>query len=176
MITSELSAYINLNVEPEADFTQGEQAISAMKKASFVVNLTAFDSEIQREYANVLLPIATFAETAGTFVNATGAKQSFKMAVEPKEDAKAAWKILRVLGNMFDLDGFDYTHTNEVLREVLDNQATQIDLTALSCQLPNKNNDAAVTLVSPYAMDALVRRAPSLQATPDADAATMGRG
>jgi len=176
MVSSELSAYLNLNVEPEADFTQSEQAISAMKKASFVVNLTAFDSEIQREYANVLLPIATFAETAGTFVNATGLKQSFKMAVEPKGDAKAAWKILRVLGNMFDLDGFDYTHTNEVLREVLDNQAIQIDLTSLSCQLPNKNNDAAVTLVSPYAMDALVRRAPSLQATPDADAATMGRG
>ncbi len=176
MISSELSAYLNLNVEPEADFTQSEQAISAMKKASFVVNLTAFDSEIQREYANVLLPIATFAETAGTFVNATGLKQSFKMAVEPKGDAKAAWKVLRVLGNMFDLEGFDYTHTNEVLREVLDNQAIQIDLTSLSCQLPNKNNDAAVTLVSPYAMDALVRRAPSLQATPDADAATMGRG
>ena len=176
MISSELSAYINLNVEPESDFTEGEKAISAMKKADFVVSLTAFDSDIQRDYANVLLPIAAFAETAGTFVNATGLKQSFKMAVEPKGDAKAAWKVLRVFGNMFDLDGFDYTHTNEVLREVLDNQITQVDLTSISCQLPNNNNDAAVTLVSPYAMDALVRRAPSLQATPDADAATMGRG
>jgi len=175
MISSELSAYINVNIEPEADFTESEKAIAAMKKANFVVSLTAFDSEIQRDYANVLLPIAAFAETAGTFVNATGLKQSFKMAVEPQGDAKAAWKILRVLGNMFNLEGFDYTHTNEVLREVLDNQATQIDLTSVSYQLPS-NNDKLVTLVSPYAMDALVRRAPSLQATPDADAAIMGRG
>jgi len=176
MISSDLKAYINVNVEPEADFIEGDKAISAMKKADFVVNLTAFDSEIQREYADVLLPIATFSETAGTFVNATGLKQSFKMVVEPKGDAKAAWKILRVLGNMFDLEGFDYTHTNEVLREVLDNQTIQVDLASVSYQLPNKNNDATVTLVSPYAMDALVRRAPSLQATPDADAAIMGRG
>ncbi len=175
MISSSLSAYINLNLEPEKDFTHGNTALSAMKKANFVVNLTVFDSNAQREYADVLLPIAAFAETAGTFVNVTGIKQSFKMSVEPQGDSKAAWKVFRVLGNMFDLEGFDYTHTNEVLREVLDNQTTQIDFTGISCQLP-KNNDSEVELVSPYAMDALVRRAPSLQATPDADAATMGRG
>ncbi|VAW45952.1 NADH-ubiquinone oxidoreductase chain G [hydrothermal vent metagenome] len=175
MISGDLKAYINLNIEPEADFVESEKAVLAMKKASFVVSLTAFDSDTQRDYADVLLPIAAFAETAGTFVNATGLKQSFKMAVEPLGNAKAAWKIFRVLGNMFDLEGFDYTHTNEVLREVLDNQVTKLDLTSVSCQLPD-NNDAVVTLVSPYAMDALVRRAPSLQATPDADAAIMGRG
>ncbi len=175
MISSDLRAYINFNIEPEQDFSNGDAALSAMKKANFVVNLTAFDSNAQREYADVLLPIAAFAETAGTFVNATGLKQSFKMSVEPQGDSKAAWKIFRVLGNMFDLEGFDYTHTNEVLREVLDNQTTQVDFTTISCQLP-KNNDSEVELVSPYAMDALVRRAPSLQATPDADAATMGRG
>jgi len=175
MITKGMKAFINLNIEPEADFVAGDKALSAMKNAGFVVNLTAFDSEAQRDYADVLLPIATFAETAGTFVNATGLKQSFKMSVEPKGDAKAAWKIFRVLGNMFDASGFDYTHTNEVLRDVLDNKAIQVDYSNLQCQLP-KNNDSAVALVSPYAMDAMVRRAPSLQATPDADAATMGRG
>ncbi|HIE40615.1 MAG TPA: NADH-quinone oxidoreductase subunit G [Thiomicrorhabdus sp.] len=175
MISSHLKAYLNLNLEPEQDFTNGDKALSAMNKANFVVNLTVFDSEAQREYADVLLPIAAFAETAGTFVNATGLKQSFKMSVEPQGDSKAAWKVFRVLGNMFDLEGFDYTHTNEVLREVLDNQTTQVDFARISCKLP-KNNDSEVELVSPYAMDALVRRAPSLQATPDADAATMGRG
>ncbi len=175
MLSSNLKAYINLNIEPELDFTAGEKALSAMKNANFVVNLTAFESEIQREYADVLLPIAAFAETAGTFVNATGLKQSFKMSVDPKGDSKAAWKIFRVLGNMFDLEDFEYTHSNEVLREVLDNQVIQIDLSSVTCQLP-KNNDSTVELVSPYAVDALVRRAPSLQATPDADVATMGRG
>ena len=175
MISGNLAGFINLNIEPEFDFTMSQQAISAMKTADFVVNLTVFDSEIQREYADVLLPIAAFSETAGTFVNATGLKQSFKMSVKPAGDAKAAWKVFRVLGNMFDLEGFDYTHSNEVLRDVLDNQLTRIDLTSISCQLP-KNNDSEVALVSPYAIDAFVRRAPSLQATPDADVATMGRG
>lgn len=175
MIAGKMKAFINLNVEPEADFADGQAAIAAMNNASFVVNLTAFDSEAQRGYSDVLLPIATFAETAGTFVNATGLKQSFKMSVEPQGQSKAAWKIFRVLGNMFDVEGFDHTHSNEVLSEVLDNSAGQIDFSTIKCQLPS-NNDSAVQLVSPYQIDALVRRAPSLQATPDADAATMGRG
>ncbi len=176
MINGGLKAFINMNVEVEADFTDAETALNAMKSAEFVVNLTAFDSEQQREYADVMLPIATFAETAGTFVNANGRKQSFKMSVEPKGDAKAAWKVLRVLGNMFDIAGFDYTHSNEVLREVLDYTADKIDFSAVSCKLPSANNDSKVQIVSPYQMDGLVRRSPSLQATPDADSATMGRG
>jgi len=176
MIAEGMKAFINMNLEPEYDFTDGAAAKSAMINAGFVVNLTAFDSEVQREYADVMLPIATFAETAGTFVNATGLKQSFKMTVEPKGDAKAAWKILRVLGNMLDVEGFDYTHSNEVLAEVLDNQASQIDFSQITCELPKQNNDASLQMVSPYATDVLVRRAPSLQATPDACATTMVRG
>lgn len=168
-------AFINLGLEPEYDFTQGSKALSSMQNAEFVVNLTAFDSKAQREYADVMLPIATFAETAGTFVNANGIKQSFKMASEPTGEAKAAWKILRVLGNLFNLGGFEYTHTNEVLSEVLDNKHSKIALATFECQLPSKNNDDQCSVVSPYQMDALVRRSPSLQATPDADVATMGK-
>lgn len=176
MVNEGLKAFINMNIEVEADFTDGESAVNTMNNAEFVVNLTAFDSEQQREYADVMLPIATFAETAGTFVNANGLKQSFKMSVEPKGDAKAAWKVLRVLGNMFDIAGFDYVHSNEVLREVLDNAADKVDFSALSCQLPGANNDSKVQIISPYQVDGVVRRSPSLQATPDADSATMGRG
>ena len=176
MLNDGLKAFINMNIEVEADFTNTEAAVNAMNNAEFVVNLTAFDSAQQREYADVMLPIATFAETAGTFVNATGLKQSFKMSVEPKGDAKAAWKVLRVLGNMFNVAGFEYVHSNEVLREVLDNTADKIDFSAVSCQLPAANNDSKVQIVSPYQMDCVVRRSPSLQATPDANSATMGRG
>ncbi|WP_040728192.1 NADH-quinone oxidoreductase subunit NuoG [Thiomicrorhabdus sp. Kp2] len=176
MISGGMQAFINMNIEPEADFTNGDAALTAMQNANFVVNLTAFDSENQRSYADVMLPIATFTETAGTFVNANGTKQSFKMTVEPKGDAKAAWKILRVLGNMFDVDGFDYIHSNEVLSEVLDNVASKINFTELACELPQSNNDGDVRMVSPYQIDAIVRRSPSLQATPDANVETMGRG
>ncbi len=176
MITAGLKAFINMNIEVEADFTESEQATTAMKNAEFVVNLTAFDTPQQREYADVMLPIATFVETAGTFVNANGVKQSFKMSVEPKGESKAAWKVLRVLGNMFDVDGFEYVHSNEVLREVLDNKTEMVDLSTVSCTLPKTNNDSKVEIVSPYQVDGIVRRSPSLQATPDADATTMGRG
>ncbi|MGM0541019.1 MAG: NADH-quinone oxidoreductase subunit NuoG [Pseudomonadota bacterium] len=176
MVHDGLKAFINMNIEVEADFTDADAAVTAMNNAEFVVNLTAFDSEQQRQYADVLLPIATFAETAGTFVNANGLKQSFKMSVEPKGDAKAAWKVLRVLGNMFDIAGFDYVHSNEVLRELLDNTADKVDFTAVKSQLPATNNDSKVQIVSPYQVDAVVRRSPSLQATPDADPTTMGRG
>ncbi|BCN93711.1 NADH-quinone oxidoreductase [Thiomicrorhabdus immobilis] len=175
MIAGGMKAFINLNIEPE-DFANDSAAISAMNEADFVVNLTAFDSKTQREFADVMLPIATFAETAGTFVNANGLKQSFKMSVEPKGDSKAAWKVLRVLGNMFDVEGFEYTHSNEVLSEVLDNVASQVNLSDLDCKLPSKNNDTTVKIVSPYQVDAIVRRSPSLQATPDANIETMGRG
>jgi len=176
MITDGMQAFINLNIEAEADFNQSDLALKAMQDAEFVVNLTAFDSETQRGYANVMLPIATFTETAGTFVNANGSKQSFKMTVEPKGDAKAAWKVMRVLGNMFNVDGFDYTHSNEVLSEVLDNVANKIDLLTLECALPKINNDNEVQMISPYQIDSIVRRSPSLQATPDANVETMGRG
>ncbi|WP_319381396.1 NADH-quinone oxidoreductase subunit NuoG [Thiomicrorhabdus sp.] len=171
-----MDAFINLNIEPEADFADGDKVMATMKAAKFVVNMTAYDSEAQREYADVLLPVATFAETAGTFVNANGLKQSFKMAVEPQGDAKAAWKILRVLGNLFGLTGFDYVHSNEVLQDVLDAASSQINFSEIEVALPTTNNDAKVKLVSPYQVDAIVRRAPSLQATPDADVETMGRG
>jgi len=176
MIADGMQAFINMNIEPEADFINGDLALKAMQDAKFVVNLTAFDSENQRSYADVMLPIAAFTETAGTFVNANAAKQSFKMTVEPKGDAKAAWKILRVLGNMFNIDGFDYTNSNEVLSEVLDNQVTKINLADLDCELPHKNNDGDVEMISPYHIDAIVRRSPSLQATPDANIKTMDRG
>lgn len=168
MLKGNLSAFINFGIEPELDSLQAEKALSAMKQAKFVVNFTAFDSDEQRQYADVLLPIATFFETAGTFVNATALKQSFKMTVEPKGEAKAAWKILRVLGNMFELEGFEQTHSNQVLSEVLDNVASTLDLSKLENQLTSNNE--SFSIVAPYSIDGIVRRAPSLQATPDASA------
>ncbi|MBD3754033.1 MAG: NADH-quinone oxidoreductase subunit G [Gammaproteobacteria bacterium] len=172
MLKGDMNAFINFGIEPELDCANGEAALKAMQAADFVVNFTAFDSAEQRAYADVLLPIATFAETAGTYVNANGLKQSFKMAVEPKGDAKAAWKVLRVLGNMFDLQGFEQTHSNQVLAEVLDNPACSVNFDAVVFDFSNNAEEYA--LVSPYAVDAIVRRAPSLQATPDAQLVKKG--
>ncbi|MDG6778327.1 NADH-quinone oxidoreductase subunit NuoG [Thiomicrorhabdus sp. zzn3] len=174
MLEGSMNAFINYAVEPEMDSIHADKALQAMQKAAFVVNFTAFDSDVQRDYADVLLPIATFAETAGTFINANGIKQSFKMAVEPKGEAKAGWKVLRVLGNLFDVTGFEQTHSNEVLAEVLDNPAKSVDFSAVDIEL--KGGDDTFSIISPYMTDAIVRRAPSLQATPDAQAQPMKKG
>ncbi len=167
MMQQGMKAFINLGVEVEYDIAKGSQALEAMNKAEFVLNLTAFDSEAQREYADVMLPIAPFSEIAGTYINATGLKQSFKMAVEPKGDAKAAWKIFRVLGNMLELEGFDQTHSNQVLAELSDSPAS-LALAELSLPSTLVKVTEAADSISIYSVDALVRRSPSLQASNDA--------
>ncbi|WP_024851436.1 NADH-quinone oxidoreductase subunit NuoG [Hydrogenovibrio kuenenii] len=171
MLSSNLKAFINLGIEPEHDVQDGSLALQAMQAAGLVINLTAFDTEAQRNYADVMLPIATFAETAGTYVNATGLKQSFKMAVEPQGDAKAAWKIFRVLGNMFELEGFEQTHSNQVLAEVLDSETPAANYADISLDADKSQDLISAPLVSIYSVDALVRRSASLQATPDATVA-----
>lgn len=169
LLSGKTKAFINMGIEPEKDCLDGDLAMKAMRSAECVINLTAFDSETQREYADVLLPISTFAETAGTFVNACGVKQSFKMAIEPADDIKPAWKVLRVLGNMLELEGFDYVHSNEVFAEVGSELVATVDLSELNVDTESSDSLLPAQFISMYQVDALVRRAPSLQATPDAN-------
>ncbi len=173
MFSSNMKAYINLSLEPEQDITNGDAAIEAMKKAECVINLAVFDSEIQREYADVMLPIASFAETAGTFVNAMGTKQSFKMAVEPAGNSKAAWKIFRVLGNLLDLDGFDYTHSNQVFAEVKDNNEGLVLENNIAHKKVVNTNNTKTPLIGIYNVDSISRRAPALQTASLAVAETI---
>ena len=170
MISKKLPAYINFGIEPEHDCQEGDLALKAMQNAALVINFTAFDTPTQREYADVLLPMATFAETAGTFVNAQGLKQSFKPAATPIGDSKPAWKILRVLGNMMNFEGFDYTHTNQIFAEV-DGLPKTLNFAELTTELANHAPVMpSYRLYGIYSVDALVRRSPALLATPDAQA------
>ncbi|MBE0493393.1 MAG: NADH-quinone oxidoreductase subunit G [Thiomicrospira sp.] len=165
--------FINLGVEPEQDAMRGMDALKAMQNAELVINVTGFDSVTQRGYADFMLPMAMFAENAGTYINAQGDWQSFKMVANAKPEAKPLWKILRVLGNMFDQSGFDYVNTNEILTEIqaLNLEVKSADYESLSVGLVDKITPAnSIDFVSPYSVDALVRRSPALQATPDADA------
>jgi NADH-quinone oxidoreductase subunit G len=177
MLTTQMKAFVNLSLEAESDITDGKLAIEAMRKAEFVLNFSLFDSEIQREYADVLLPIASFAETAGTFVNAMGTKQSFKMAVEPQGDSKAAWKVFRVLGNMLDLEGFDYTHSNQVFAEVLENNIetkNELVLEKIDIKIDKKKSIKNKTpLISIYEVDSITRRATALKTASKAVSETI---
>lgn len=170
-LVSGKKVFINLGVEPEHDCLMGQAALSAMQNAELVINLNGFDSDAQRGYADIVLPIALFAENAGTYINAQGDWQSFKSIANAAGDAKPMWKVLRVLGNLFEQPGFEFINQEQVLAAVksLALATVSADYQALTLGLSDRNTCLADSkFISPYAVDAMVRRSAALQATPDA--------
>jgi NADH-quinone oxidoreductase subunit G len=174
MLAGNVKAFVNLNVEPELDCSDASQAVSAMKNADFVLVLSSFATEAMKSYADVILPVATFAETSGTYVNMEGFWQSAKGCVSPLGDARPGWKVLRVLANQFDLEGFDQIASTDVLQEVKAQCAdVQLDNSKVAGSLANYAQiSGAIRLGETpiYAGDMLVRRAHSLQQTDDGKA------
>ena len=178
MLTNPRLAYVLLNVEIELDCHDPQQALKAMENAELVVALSAYRHQ-GLNYADVMLPVAPFTETSGTFVNTEGRAQSFNAVVKPAGDARPAWKVLRVLGNMFNLHGFDYTSAEDVRAEILGAGEETIQA-ALNNQVKQAHfGDVVVSAVSGlqrigevpiYQADAVVRRADSLQRSLDATA------
>lgn len=170
MVESPRKAYVLLGVEPELDCWDGAAALRALQGAELLVSLSPYAALAGKTKAQVILPVATFAETSGTYVNAEGRWQSFQGATKPFGEARPAWKVLRVLGNLCGLDGFEYVSSDEVLTEVQaacgsispDNTVTA-DQPLVPLQADGLLRVAEVPV---YAVDALVRRARSLQASP----------
>jgi NADH-quinone oxidoreductase subunit G len=176
VFASPKKAYVLLNAEPELDAANPQQARAALDGAEMVVAMSAFKHGM--DYADVLLPVSPFTETAGTFVNCEGRAQSFNGTVKPLGETRPAWKVLRVLGNLLGLSGFDY-ETSESIRD----EAIGKGVTDLSAKL---NNVAKLGLsagsyapagqlervadVPIYFTDALSRRSEPLQRTADANA------
>jgi NADH-quinone oxidoreductase subunit G len=176
MLEEGMGAYVLLGMEPEYDCANGGQALAAVNEADFVICLTSFVTDAMRDYADVILPISVFAETGGTFVNAAGTWQSFQGAVQPLEESRPGWKVLRVFGNLFALDGFDYVSVDEVRSEV-ESAAGSLTMSTTSewrCPAslsPAPNGLIRVGYLPLYAVDPLVRRSNPLQATGDTIAA-----
>jgi len=172
MLDQPRSAYLLLHAEPELDCANPVAARAALEKADLVVVMSPFAHGTA--YADVLLPIAPFTETAGTFVNCEGRVQSFNGVVKPLREARPAWKVLRVLGSMLGLPGFAFESIDEVRAEVVP------DAAAVAARLSNATSaPLAAPSVPPaplervadvpiYFADPLVRRAESLQRTADA--------
>jgi NADH-quinone oxidoreductase subunit G len=170
-------AFVLLNTEPALDSADGVAATAALQGAEMVVSLTSFKPAPGSDLADVLLPIAPFTETSGTFVNAEGRVQSFHGVVKPKGDARPAWKVLRVLGNLLGLAGFAFETSDEVRAEALGDIAAIPARLAAGSSAPDRgvtvHVPAGATLeriadVPIYSADAIVRRASSLQMTADA--------
>jgi NADH-quinone oxidoreductase subunit G len=166
---SGLKAVLLLNTEPVFDSAAGAAAADVIGNAQMVVTLSPFKANL--EFSDVLLPIAPFTETPGTFVNAEGRMQSFHAVVKPQGETRPAWKVLRVLANLLGLPGFAFESTAEVLRTVGENGAVPAEAlsNATAAKAVASNGAAPEPAVAGiYQLDSIVRRAPSLQLTADA--------
>lgn len=179
MLDGALKAAILFNTEPVQDSAAGPAAATALAKAQMVVTLSPFKANM--DFSDVLLPIAPFTETSGTFVNAEGRVQSFHAVVRPLGDTRPGWKVLRVLGNLLGLPDFDFETSQEVLERATgeasdavkfvpaNELSNAVSATAQTNSAPSATS--APVVASIYQLDGLVRRSASLQLTADARAA-----
>jgi NADH-quinone oxidoreductase subunit G len=177
MLDQPLKAYVLFGVEPELDCLDGAAASTALQAAEFVVMMTSFKPSPYRtraaEYAHVWLPLAPFTETDGTFVNVEGRRQDFAAAAPPLGEARPGWKILRMLGHLLGLSGFEQGDVDEVRREMnLPAMASSVSsfpfaVTAMEAAAADAGRLMRLAEVPIYAVDAIVRRAPALLNTAD---------
>ena len=169
MLAQPKKAVLLFNVEPEIDVAGGAKAVAALKQAQSVMAFTPFESDTLREVCDVMLPIAPFTETSGSFINMEGRLQSFHGVVRGLADSRPLWKVLRVLGNVFGLSGFEYDSSEQVLKEAVNKEGLSEKLNNQSAWQGGAAQAAAKLMrvggVGIYHSDALVRRSAPLQAT-----------
>ncbi len=177
MLSQPRKAYVLLGVEAELDCYDAQAARAALSAADFVVVLSAYKHGAS-DYADVMLPIAPFTETAGTFVNTEGRVQAFNGVVKPLGEARPAWKILRMLGTLLGIAGFEFDSIEDVRNDIgIDIQALaagKLNNAIGAVQIAPRAPSAALERIGEvpiYAADAIVRRAASLQKSADAKAA-----
>jgi NADH-quinone oxidoreductase subunit G len=176
MLTEAPDACLLFGFEPQHDTAEGAAAIEALRASSFVVMMASWLDPTAIEYADVILPIGTFAETAGSYVNMQGQLQTFSGVATPVGEARPGWKVLRVLGNELNLDGYDYLEAGEVLAaardEIGDMQPASVPANTSLGNRTQYSEDEMPGPIPIYAIDPLVRRAAPLQRTRDATEAT----
>jgi len=179
MLADPRKAYILLGIEPSNDCQDSAAANKAMAQADFVVSISPYANDNIKACADVLLPVGPFTETSGTYINATGEWQSFSGVATAQGESRPAWKVLRVLGNLFALDGFEYTSSEQVRDELSDKVSREavnnLQADGAVADAPVIDGLERIGDVPIHSIDALVRRAGSLQATPDAETASKLR-
>ena len=164
MLAGGLKAVVLLNTEPEFDSAAGAQAAKTLAQAEMVITLSPFKANMA--FSDVLLPIAPFTETSGSFVNSEGRLQSFHAVVKPLGETRPAWKVMRVLANLLGLPGFDFETSQDVLAKATATAPVLSNATSATLRMAGEVADPVVASI--YQLDGVVRRAPSLQLTADA--------
>ena len=179
MLSGGLKAVLLLHTEPVFDSAAGLAGAQALAGADMVVTLSAFKANM--DFSDVLLPVAPFTETSGSFINAEGRLQSFHAVVRPLGDTRPGWKVLRVLANLLGVPGFDFETSQDVLARATNapagvvNEVPATELSNTVRTVPAFSGVAGEPVVaSIYQLDGLVRRATSLQLTADARTACEG--
>tara|TARA_R110002110_G_scaffold415562_1_gene651059 strand:- start:25443 stop:27839 length:2397 start_codon:yes stop_codon:yes gene_type:complete len=174
MLDTPLSAYLLFNVDPEFDFASAPQTLRALSGAKAVISFSVFDSPSLRAYADIILPIAPHTETPGSFINIQGDWQSFASVTQPYGNSKPLWKILRVLGSLWDMPEMKFDNLTEiqtVLKQQYQNHQKQksdlLSMPLLNAALGEERTDKLLRLAPTpiYAVDSITRRAKALQAT-----------
>jgi NADH-quinone oxidoreductase subunit G len=171
MVRQPRRAYLLFNCEPEYDTADPAATLRALKGADTVISLAAYRNSAL-EYADAILPITPFTETAGTFVSCEGRVQAFNGVVRPLGEARPGWKVLRVLGNELGLAGFDYESAEAVRADALPadvaGRLSNVVPVAPALTAAPAEGAERIADVPVYFSDAIVRRAQSLQRTADA--------
>lgn len=171
MLEKPRKAYLLLNVEPDLDCANAVHAVKAMQDAAFIVALSQYQNPVLKAHAHVILPIAPFTETSGTFVNVAGEWQSFKGVAKSYELSRPAWKVLSVLARFLLLDGFEFQSSEEVKKEMRSKITSYSPLKHQGFSKPQNAKLASTVKLARigdiplYAVDSLVRRSQPLQET-----------
>ena len=177
---ADLDAVLLFGLEPDRDLPAEIGAVAALEAKPFVAAMTPFTSPAFERCADLLLPIGTFAETSGTYVNCEGRWQSFPGVANPVGAARPGWKVLRVLGNLLRAEAFDYLTSEDVRAEFLQRLGDVVPDNRYSGESAVERSRRGVSDtqeldVPMYEVDSLVRRSTPLQLTPEAKRARQAR-
>jgi NADH-quinone oxidoreductase subunit G len=167
MLSENTKAFLLMDVDFNYDFINSKLAFDTFNKDDvFVVSLNSFEDEAALINSDVILPMAGFYESSGTHINFDGVAQSFSASVKGPGDSKPGWKIIKVLADLLELKGFDYTDSSQVADDALaiavskDNDPIEKNI--------KESDDSQIAIhwqYSPYAIDGVTRRAKALQET-----------
>ncbi len=165
MFASDLNSFVMFDIYPDFDCLNPKSAIENLSRSNaFVVSLNSFEDDLVLKYSDVVLPIASFYETSGTHVNIDNISQSYSASVKSAGDSKPGWKVIKVLADLLEIQGFEFTDSTEVADEAL----TFTPATSLSEEKISNSDIPEISTVwqyTPYATDAFVRHSSSLQDT-----------
>ena len=164
MLSESSKAFLLMDVDCDYDFVNSKLALDLFNKGDvFVVSLTSFEDESTLLSADVILPMASFYETSGTHINFDGIAQSFSASVKSPGESKPGWKIIKVMADLLELEGFDFIDSSQVAEEALLSSKAQTNIDGSNAQSFENSDIATLWQYAPYAIDNVTRRAESLQ-------------